>query len=98
MELTAVETLFGIRRFPVFSVKGSMGHTLGAAGGIETALSAWALKNKTVPPTVGLLEAEERAKGRVSAEAQSFGGEHILTTNSGFGGVNAALLLKRVEE
>jgi 3-oxoacyl-[acyl-carrier-protein] synthase II len=98
MELTAVETLFGSRRFPVFSVKGSIGHTLGAAGGIETALSAWALKHKTVLPTVGLQEAEERAKGRVSAEPQIFEGENILTTNSGFGGVNAALLLRKVEE
>ncbi len=98
MELTAVETLFGARRFPVFSVKGSIGHTLGAAGGIETALSAFALQHKIVLPTVGLQQAEERAKGRVSAEAQPFEGENILTTNSGFGGVNAALVLRKVDE
>ena len=95
MELTAIETLFGGRRFPVFSVKGAIGHTLGAAGGIETALSALALNEKLVPPTVGLLQPEERAKGRVSDNAQTFNGENILTTNSGFGGVNAALLLKK---
>jgi len=98
MELTAVETLFGSRRFPIFSVKGSIGHTLGAAGGIETALSALALQHKTVLPTVGMQEAEERARDRVSAEAQAFEGDTILTTNSGFGGVNAALVLRKVDD
>ncbi len=97
MELTAIETLFEQRRFPVFSVKGAIGHTLGAAGGIEAALSALALNEKVVPPTVGLLEPEERAEGRVSNKTQTFAGDNILTTNSGFGGVNAALMLKRVE-
>ncbi len=95
MELTAIETLFGDRRFPVFSVKGSIGHTLGAAGGIEVALSAQALREKTVPPTVGLLQPEARAADRVKAEAQPFAGNTILTTNSGFGGVNAAIVLKK---
>lgn len=98
MELTAIETLFGERRFPVFSVKGAIGHTLGAAGGIETAFSALALKEKIVPPTAGFFEPEERAEGRVSDKAQAFSGDNILTSNSGFGGVNAALMLKKVNE
>jgi len=97
MELTAIETLFSERRFPVFSVKGAIGHSLGAAGGIEMALSALALKEKLVLPTVGLSQPEERAEGRVSDKAQLFAGENILTTNSGFGGVNAALMLKRMD-
>ena len=98
MELTATETLFGRRQFPVFSVKGAIGHTLGAAGGIEAALSVKALHETKVPPTVGLLNPEERAVGRVSDQIQLFAGENILTTNSGFGGVNAALILNKVVE
>lgn len=96
MELTAVERVFGERRFPVFSIKGSIGHTLGAAGGIETAISVLALLKKQVPPNTGLEQAEDRAIGRVSDQMQTFAGNNILTSNSGFGGVNAALLLEKV--
>ncbi len=93
MELTAVDAVFGGRRFPVFSVKGAIGHTLGAAGGIEAALCVKALRAREVPPTAGLSAPDPRAEGRVSPESQVFGGRNILTTNSGFGGVNAALML-----
>jgi len=94
MELTALERVFGERRFPLFSVKGAIGHTLGAAGAIEAAICARALAGGRVPPTVGLREPEERAAGRAGCVEQVFAGGNILTTNSGFGGVNAALLLK----
>lgn len=97
MELTALERVFGTRRFPVFSIKGAIGHTLGAAGAIESAVCARALGEKHVPPTAGLASPEERAEGRASAQAQAFGGKNILTSNSGFGGVNAALVLSRGE-
>jgi len=97
MELTAIESLFGDRRFPIFSVKGAIGHTLGAAGGIETAISIKAMQDKKIPPTVGLLEPEERASGRIFSEPVDFEGDNILTTNSGFGGVNAALILEKMD-
>lgn len=93
MELAAIEAVFGDRRFPVFSIKGAIGHTLGAAGGIEAALCVHALARRRVPPTAGLESPEPRAVGRVSDEVQTFGGLNIVTSNSGFGGVNAALVL-----
>lgn len=97
MELTAVNSLFGQRRFPLFSVKGAIGHTLGAAGGIEAALCVNALKSGIVPPTCGLEDIEREAIGRVAVSQQRFAGGNILTTNSGFGGVNAALLLSNTD-
>lgn len=96
MELTAIESVFGERRFPAFSIKGAIGHTLGAAGGIEAAISMLALQKKTVPPTIGLQEPEHRGRGRVSNQPQTFPGNTILTSNSGFGGINAALMLRAV--
>ena len=93
MELTALENVFGERRLPVFSIKGALGHTLGAAGVIEAALCVEALRTRTAPPTAGCAQPEARATGRVSEREQAFGGQNILTTNSGFGGVNAALIL-----
>ncbi|MBN1406148.1 MAG: hypothetical protein JW956_00075 [Calditrichaceae bacterium] len=95
MELAAIETLFGDKDLPIFSVKGAIGHTLGAAGSIEAALCLMALKEKTVLPTSGLIEAEDLAKGRIANKAQTFAGNNILTTNSGFGGVNAALIIEK---
>jgi 3-oxoacyl-[acyl-carrier-protein] synthase II len=94
MELTAFRHIFGNRPLPVYSVKGAIGHTLGAAGGIEVALAARALSEGVVPPTVGLLQAEPEAESLVSPRARDIAGDYLLTTNSGFGGINAAIILK----
>jgi 3-oxoacyl-[acyl-carrier-protein] synthase II len=96
MELTALERLFGERRFPAFGVKGAIGHTLGAAGLIESALCVRALDDGTVLPTCGLDAPEPRADGRFAASPQGFDGSRVLNTNSGFGGVNAALIFERL--
>jgi len=97
MELTAFATLFGARQLPLNSIKGALGHTLGAAGGIEAALALTALDAQCLAPTVGLAEAEAGTPQRVCATPQAFAGEVLLSTNSGFGGINAALLLARGE-
>ncbi|MCF8130066.1 MAG: beta-ketoacyl-[acyl-carrier-protein] synthase family protein [Deltaproteobacteria bacterium] len=97
MELTAFEQLFKDRRLPVYSIKGAIGHTLGAAGGIEVALGLKALSEGVAPPTVGFSRGEDRTLGRVSSEAAVFPGNHLLSTNSGFGGINAALILAKGE-
>ena len=96
-ELEAIETVFGDRRFPVFSIKGAVGHTLGAAGAIDAAICAHALAHKLIPPTAGVESPESKAAGRVSNRAQAFEGRNILTSNPGFGGVNAALVLQAVK-
>jgi 3-oxoacyl-[acyl-carrier-protein] synthase II len=95
MELTAFGQIFGERRLPVNSVKGAIGHTLGAAGAIEVVLGLQSLATGVLPPTVGLEEPESAGIGLVAALPQSFTGDNVLSTNSGFGGVNAALILGR---
>ena len=96
MELAAFHSIFGGRKPPpVYSVKGAIGHTLGAAGGIEVALGVKSLSEKCIPPTVGLISPVEGARGMVSSRFQELKGNYLLTTNSGFGGVNAAVILKR---
>ena len=97
MELTAFRTLFGERSIPMNSVKGAIGHTLGAAGGIEIALGLKCLEAGRLPPTVGMLEPEEAGEGFLSRSVQPIEGRYLLSTNSGFGGVNAALILRREE-
>lgn len=98
MELTVFRHLFGHRRLPVYSVKGAVGHTMGAAGGIEAALGLRTLSEQVVPPTVGLSNPEEDAAGLVSPLAREMTGDYLLTTHSGFGGTNAAIILKKGEK
>ena len=98
MELTAFRSIFGDHPVPMNSIKGAIGHTLGAAGGIEVALGLKCLEEQVMPATVGLLEPEEAGEGFLHRTAQCIGGNYLLSTNSGFGGVNAALILKRGEE
>lgn len=95
MELTALNKIFCGRTMPVYSVKGATGHTIGASGGIEVALAIEALAAQTAPPTVGFQSPEEGAEGLVSSVPVLFKGDYILTSNSGFGGINAAIVLER---
>jgi 3-oxoacyl-[acyl-carrier-protein] synthase II len=93
MELAAFRQIFKSRKVPVFSIKGAIGHTLGAAGGIEVAVGMKALSCQVAPPTIGLRTPMDEAMGWVGTEPVSFSGDYLLTTNSGFGGINAALVL-----
>jgi len=97
MELKAFKAVFEQAR-PTFSIKGGTGHTMGSAGLIEALLALQVAKTGIVPGTVGLQEPDEEAVGWASPENQVCGPGWILSTNSGFGGTNAALLLKRNRE
>ncbi len=93
MELNAFRQVFGERKVPMSSIKGAIGHTLAAAGGIEIILGLKTLSTGIVPPTVGFSNPEKGAEGQISPGPQNVSGDYLLTTNSGFGGVNAALIL-----
>lgn len=95
MELTAFSTVFNDNLPPLHGVKGSLGHCLGAAGGIEIAIACQSLREKQIPGTVGCQLAEEMAQGRLSPMAQAFEGDYLLSSNSGFGGVNAVVILQK---
>jgi 3-oxoacyl-(acyl-carrier-protein) synthase len=94
MEMAAFRSIFSAR--PVFSVKGALGHTLGAAGLVEILICLRALSEGVVPPTVGLRQPDDCASGWVTECPTPLAHEGVraaLTTNSGFGGINAALVL-----
>lgn len=92
MELSAIHSLFDNHIPPVFGVKGAIGHTLGAAGGIEIALCSKSLQEGIIPPTVGCNVPESP---HVVMQTTTFPGKNILTSNSGFGGVNAAVVMEK---
>jgi 3-oxoacyl-[acyl-carrier-protein] synthase II len=93
MELLATRTLFAENSPLLFGVKGAIGHTLGAAGGIEIALCSKCLSEGTIPPTVGCKTPESAT---VVLNRTTFPGQNILTSNSGFGGINAAVLMEKI--
>lgn len=94
MEMLAFRRVFGEQPLPLFSVKGGMGHTLGTAGLAEALLALEFLRRGRVPPTVGLRRASPDAEGWASGEARPLASPGVaLSTNSGFGGTNAALAL-----
>jgi 3-oxoacyl-[acyl-carrier-protein] synthase II len=94
MELTAFRKVFD-RPIPLHSVKGATGHTMGASGVIETIVGLQSLAHGRIPPTVGLNQPDAQAQGWVACVSQSLQGNLLLNTNSGFGGINAAVVLER---
>jgi 3-oxoacyl-[acyl-carrier-protein] synthase-1/3-oxoacyl-[acyl-carrier-protein] synthase II len=80
---------------PLWAVKGSTGHTLGAAGALEAVLTVTALRENRLPPSHGFVN-EDRGLGlRPSAPLASLRGEAAMSLSLGFGGGNAALVFRR---
>jgi 3-oxoacyl-[acyl-carrier-protein] synthase II len=94
VELVGFHKVFGDRMPAVYSVKGAIGHTLGAAGGIEVSIALRCLSKGIVPPTVGFSEGEGEMATRVTRVPEPLRGTCVLATNSGFGGVSCALMIE----
>jgi 3-oxoacyl-[acyl-carrier-protein] synthase II len=97
VETQVLKDLFGdaARRLPVSSVKGALGHSLGAASAIEAAVSVRALCEQVIPPTINFLPDPELDLDFVPNQARSTRLDHVLTASFGFGGTNNALILRR---
>lgn len=81
---------------PVTSVKGVLGHTLGAAGAIEAAAAALTLEHSFIPPTANLESQDPEIDLDVVRKEGREGQLSTVVSNSfGFGGQNAVLLLSR---
>lgn len=94
MEMRAFHFVFK-NKLPVYSVKGAIGHTLGAAGLVETITALRALKEKVIPPTVNLKAADDDAHGWVSNKQRALANKKMaLITNAGFSGINTALVVR----
>ena len=94
MEMRAFLTVFRDSKLPVYSVKGGIGHTMGAAGLVETAIALRARSENIVPPTVNLKESDDDSLGWTSCRQQTGSpNSFALVTNAGFSGVNTALIL-----
>ncbi len=94
MEAKALSGLFGKSIPPCVSFKGAVGHTSGGGSLVEMIIAAEFLKRKSVPPTVGFGALGVDEPIPVSGDAQDFSKPAVLCLSAGFGGVNAAIVLR----
>jgi 3-oxoacyl-[acyl-carrier-protein] synthase-1 len=94
MEAKAIN-LADMQEVPVNSLKGYYGHTLGAAGLIESVIAIQSLKENLLLPTLGFRKPGTSKSIRVSDQRQTGSFSHCLKTASGFGGCNAALVFSK---
>lgn len=96
-EALAINRLLGAEcaRVPVSSTKASVGHLLGAAGAIEAVVCLMALREGWLPPTAATRQADALCKFPVLREPVSARPQCVVSNSFGFGGANAALVLRR---
>jgi 3-oxoacyl-(acyl-carrier-protein) synthase len=94
MEAAALRAVFGPDSPPVSGTKGMLGHTLGAAGVVETILCILAMKERLLPGTPRLnVTAHDAPPEAVKEPRRVARLGRVLKLNTGFGGVNSALIL-----
>ncbi len=95
MESLALRSVFGDECPPVSASKGMLGHTLGAAGIVETIICILAAQEQLLPGTPRLTAPADGAPTQLLKEPRAATNlRHILKLGTGFGGVNAALVLR----
>ncbi len=98
MEADALRRVFGahLPGLPVSSVKGMLGHTLCACGGVEAVVTALALRDRVLPPTTGFREPDpDCVIDCIPGEARATRARLALSNSFAFGGLNAVLALAR---
>jgi 3-oxoacyl-[acyl-carrier-protein] synthase II len=97
-ETGAIKNTFGeyAKKIPVTSTKSMTGHLLGAAGGVEAIISALAVRDDIVPPTVGYkIPDPDCDLDYVTDGAKSLKMIAALSNSLGFGGHNASICIKK---
>jgi 3-oxoacyl-[acyl-carrier-protein] synthase I len=92
MEAKAIH-LAGLKAAPVNSLKGFYGHTLGAAGILETVITIHSMKEKLIIPTMGFSNPGTEKPIHIIKDLERASLHQCLKTASGFGGCNAAIVM-----
>jgi 3-oxoacyl-[acyl-carrier-protein] synthase II len=98
METAAVKSVFGegARALPMSSIKSMVGHLIGAAGAVEAAALALTLHDGVVPPTINQTHPDPDCNlDYVPNTAREMPVRTAVSTSFGFGGQNAALVMRR---
>jgi 3-oxoacyl-[acyl-carrier-protein] synthase II len=100
VEVLAIKRVFGdyARKLPISSTKSMTGHLLGAAGGLEAGISALALRDQVLPPTINYETPDPECDlDFVPNQARKVRLDYALSNSFGFGGTNGALVFKKFE-
>ncbi|MCB0792691.1 MAG: beta-ketoacyl synthase [Flavobacteriales bacterium] len=84
----------GVAQVGLNSYKGYFGHTLGAAGTVETAIALQGLREGVLLASLGATDTSAYPDLRVMHRSEPTQGRTLLKTSSGFGGCNAAIILR----
>jgi 3-oxoacyl-[acyl-carrier-protein] synthase II len=101
VEVTALKRVFGehAQKMAISSTKSMTGHLLGAAGGLEAGITALALRDQILPPTINHEKPDPECDlDVVPNQARKASVTYALSNSFGFGGTNGALLFRRFEE
>ncbi|EJR96781.1 beta-ketoacyl-ACP synthase II [Bacillus mycoides] len=99
-ETLAIKQMFGKQAYqiPVTANKSMLGHMLGAAGGVEAIALAMSIKEEIIPPTINLENPDPLCDlDYVPSVARQVKINTGLSNSFGFGGHNAAIVLKKYE-
>jgi 3-oxoacyl-[acyl-carrier-protein] synthase II len=101
VEVIALKTVFGAHAkegLAISSTKSMTGHLLGAAGGLEAGVTALALREQVLPPTINVENQDPECDlDVVPNQARKVKLRYALSNSFGFGGTNGALVFKRFE-
>jgi 3-oxoacyl-[acyl-carrier-protein] synthase II len=101
-ETVAIKAALGeekARSTPISSIKGAIGHCLGAAGAVEAAVTVLAIRHNIAPPTINYENLDPDCDlDYVPNRARGLELNIALSNSFGFGGHNAVLLLRSYEE
>jgi len=98
-ETAALKELFGGKENcpPVSSIKGQVGHCLGAAGAIEAVVSLMSMRDGVLPPTINYTTPDENCDlDYVPNEARKADVNVVMSNSFGFGGTNGVVIFKKV--
>ncbi len=92
-EASAIRAVFGDGAPPVTSVKGVLGHSIGAAGAIEVVASVLTLASRTMPPTANFSVSDPAIDLDIVTAARALPDGLVMSNSFAFGGHNAVLVL-----
>ncbi|PSM52277.1 beta-ketoacyl-[acp] synthase II (KASII) [Campylobacter blaseri] len=98
-ETNALKEIFGKDSVPIVSsIKGQVGHCLGAAGAIEAVTCLMAMQEGIIPPTINQIEKDEECDLDYVANEKRKADIRIVMSNSfGFGGTNGSIIFKKLD-
>lgn len=98
-ETAALKQLLGGKENcpPMSSIKGQIGHCLGAAGGIEAVTCLMAMRDGIIPPTINYTTSDENCDLDIVPNKARHAELNIVMSNSfGFGGTNGVVIFKKI--